>query len=318
MINQKGILDEYARYKYVLENIKDVIWELDTNLMFTFISPTVQEMTGYEDVEIVGHCMLDFLDSTSKQDTIKEIKKREASGNTGTSPLYDVKFVCKDGHTIWCEACVKPLFKDGTLICYVGTTRDISEKKMYEKNLKEMIAEQKWINKQLENLATFDTLTGAYNRTKFEYFVTCEIEKAEKYQTIFSIAMFDIDNFKQVNDGNGHDKGDLVLHDIATLIKNTIRATDRLFRWGGDEFIVLFPDISLENALVAAKKMKEAVQSYHFDIEGKAVTISLGVGAYESHENLDQLVSHVDKALLRAKKKGKNTIEKCDIFSINP
>lgn len=311
MISKNAILDEYARYKYVVENIKDVIWELDTNLVFTFISPTVKGMTGYNDCEIVGQCMLDFLTDKSKKAVMDQAKKRIANGNRGDSPLYDVKFICKDGHKIWCEVCVKPIFKDGTLICYIGATRDISEKKMYEKKLKEMIAEQKRINKQLENLATFDTLTGAYNRTKFEYFVTCETGKAKKYGTTFSIGIFDVDNFKKVNDVNGHDKGDLVLHDITTLIKNTIRATDRLFRWGGDEFIVLFPDLNIENALVVANKIIQAVQSYNFDIEGKAVSISFGVGSYDCYENMDQFISRVDKALLKAKANGKHTIEQC-------
>jgi len=311
MINKSGILDEYARYKNVVENIKDVIWELDTKLIFTFITPAVKKMTGYDDCEIIGQCMLNFLTNQSKKVIMDQVKKREASGNRDDSPLYDVKFICKDGRKIWCEVCVKPIFKDGALICYIGTTRDISEKKIYEKKLKEMIAEQKRINKQLENLATFDTLTGAYNRTKFEYFITCETEKAEKYGTTFSIGIFDIDNFKKVNDVNGHDKGDLVLHDITTLIKNTIRATDRLFRWGGDEFIVLFPDLNIENALVVANKIIEAVDSYHFDIEGNSISISFGIGSYNCYENMDQFISRVDKALLRAKATGKHAIEQC-------
>ncbi|MEA4813544.1 MAG: sensor domain-containing diguanylate cyclase [Oscillospiraceae bacterium] len=311
MITKKGILDEYSRYKYVVENIKDVIWELDTNMIFTFISPTVKGMTGYNDCEIIGRCMLDFLTDKSKKLIMDQVKKRRDIGSKGDSPLYDVKFVCKDGHKIWCEVCVKPIFKDETLICYIGTSRDISEKKMYEQKLKEMITQQKRTNKQLENLATFDMLTGTYNRRKFEYFVNCEVEKVERYGTTFSISMFDIDNFKQINDVNGHDKGDIVLHDIASLIKRTIRATDLLFRWGGDEFIVLFPDLSLENALVVANKIRETVYSYKFGIEVEAVTISLGIGTYNLGENMDQFVSRVDKALLRAKKNGKNTIEQC-------
>ena len=100
-------------------------------------------------------------------------------------------------------------------------------------------------------------------------------------------------------------------HDITTLIKNTIRVTDRLFRWGGDEFIVLFPDLNTENALVVVNKIIETVDSYHFDIEGKSISISFGIGSYNCYENMDQFISRVDKALLRAKATGKHTIEQC-------
>ena len=87
------------------------------------------------------------------------------------SSLYDVEFVCADGQTIWCEVCVKPIFRDNDLICYVGTTRDISEKKMSENKLREMLEGQKRINEQLEDMVSFDMLTGAYSRRKFEYYI---------------------------------------------------------------------------------------------------------------------------------------------------
>lgn len=310
-MSDKQILDEYARYKYVVENIKDVIWELDTNAVFTFISPTVKGLTGYEPEQMIGRRMPDFLTDKSRKYVLDRIEERRRNGIKGDSPLYDVEFVCKDGHTVWCEVCVKAIFKEGTLICYIGTTRDISEKKMYEKKLHDMLEEQKRINVQLENMATFDMLTGAYNRRRFEYFVGCETEKAVKFGTAFSISIFDIDDFKQINDLYGHNKGDRILRDIAALIKQTLRAADRLFRWGGDEFIVLFPDTCLKNALVAANKIKDTVHANTFDIEGKKVSVSLGVGSYDPVENMEQLVARVDKALLQAKNNGKNTVVIC-------
>ena len=308
-MSNNEILDEYARYKYVVENIKDVVWELDPKLVFTFVSPVAKGLTGYDAGQIVGKCMLDFLTNESRKLVLDRMEERRANGFKGDSPLYDVEFICKDGHVVWCEVCVKPIFKDGALICYIGTTRDISEKKMCEKKLHDMLEEQKQINKQLEFMATFDMLTGAYNRRKFEYFVTCEMEKAKNYGTAFSISIFDIDDFKRINDTNGHNKGDCILQDIAALIKHTLRATDRLFRWGGDEFIVIFPDLNLKNSIKVADKIKETVKARKFDIEGGEVTISLGVGAYDLSENIDQFIARVDKALLRAKKGGKNAVE---------
>lgn len=311
-MSNNEILDEYARYKYVVENIKDVIWELDTNLVFTFVSSTVKGLAGYDAEQIVGRYLLDFLTYESRNfilDQLKSKKGKRTSGIINDSPLYDVEFICIDGRTIWCEVCVKPIFKDNNLICYIGTTRDISEKKMYEKKLQEMLERQKRINEQLEDMVTFDMLTGAYSRRKFEYFIGQEIEKAERYGNPFSISIFDVDNFKQINDVNGHNKGDRVLQDITALIKHLLRKTDKLFRWGGDEFIVFFPDVNLKNALKITNKIRETIQSYEFDIEDKNVSVSLGVGTYVPSETPDQFVTRVDKALLRAKNNGKNLVE---------
>jgi diguanylate cyclase (GGDEF)-like protein len=173
-----------------------------------------------------------------------------------------------------------------------------------------MLEGQKRISEQFEDMATFDALTGAYNRRKFKYFIEREIEKAEKYGNPFSINMLDIDNFKQVNDVGGHNKGDHVLKDVVSLIKNTLRATDRLFRWGGDEFIILLPDLNMDNALKVADRLRERIESNILDSEGKGITVSLGIGTFEANETTDQFVARVDKALLRAKSSGKNIVVK--------
>ncbi len=311
-MSNNQILDEYARYKYVMENIKDVIWEVDPTASFTFISPSIKWMVGYEADQMIGHCILEFLTADSRKYLSEQLNKpldETAKNNINRSYLYDVEFICKDGSTIWCEVSVKPVYKDESLICYIGISRDCSEKKMYEKKLHEMIEGQKHINEKLEDMVTFDMLTGAYNRRKFEHFIGLEIEKAEYYGNPFSINIFDIDNFKQINDINGHNKGDLVLQDITAVIKRTIRATDKLFRWGGDEFIVLFPDVNLQNALKVSNKIRDAIGAYAFDIDGKRVSLSMGIGEYTPNENPDQFVKRVDEALLRAKSNGKNTIE---------
>lgn len=311
-MKNEEILDESTRLKYILENMKDVIWEVDANAVFTYISPTIKRMVGYEAKEMIGQCILDFLTVDSRNylvGLLNDTENKAGNADIYHSTLYDVEFVCKDGNTIWCEVNVKPIYKDNTLICYIGISRDISEKKVYEKKLQEMLEMQKQINSQLENFAAYDLLTGAYNRRKFENFLKQEIEKTSKDEGQFSIGMFDIDNFKRINDMNGHNKGDRVLQDITALIKKMLRPTDKLFRWGGDEFIILFPDAKLNEALTSTNLMREAISCNEFDIEGKTVSVSFGVGAYERYETSDHFVNRVDKALLRAKQNGKNVIE---------
>lgn len=313
MSNETGDnFDEYARYKFVIENIKDVIWEMDKNLVFTFVSPTSKAMVGYDVEELVGRCILDFLTTASKTRLLELWKQnlhKRIEGNFKNTLLYDVKMICKNGKAIWCEVCVRPVYNGNNFTGYIGTTRDISEKKRYENKLKRYVKELKDKNRQLEDLATLDMLTGAYNRRKFEYSLSLEIQKKEKYDSPFSIIVLDVDNFKRINDDNGHENGDRILQDVTALIQNTLRATDKLFRWGGDEFIILLPELSLDNARKVADRVRETIELFDFDIINKEVTVSLGVGTYSSNETPDQFVTRVDNALLKAKFNGKNKVE---------
>lgn len=303
---------DYARYKYIIENIKDVIWELDPKMYFTFVSPTAYAMSGYTAEEMVGCSILEFLTPESKAQIRKQwertVPKRIDSKYTATI-LYDVQFLCKNGTMIWCEVCAQPIFKNNEFIGYIGTTRDVSEKKIYENDLKRYFEELGSKNKQLEDLANLDMLTGIYNRRKFESFVDSEIEKKKRFNTPFSIIMFDIDSFKEINDNNGHKKGDKILQDITVLVKNTLRISDILFRWGGDEFIILLPGLTIQKAFIVADRIKEAICLYKFEIQNAKVTVSLGVGEYITGEDLDQFVTRVDNALLKAKANGKNMVE---------
>jgi diguanylate cyclase (GGDEF)-like protein/PAS domain S-box-containing protein len=270
-------------------------------------------MTGYDCSEMTGRSMPDFLSEESRTYIRERWNQNLPIRVEGfVNPvLYDVEMICKNGEIIWCEVCVKPLFKDNIFVGYIGTTRDISEKKMFEKKTQRYLEELEQKNKQLEDLASLDMLTGVYNRRKFEYFVGLEIEKMVKYNSPFSIIIFDIDNFKSINDHYGHETGDRILQDITTITRNTLRTTDKLFRWGGDEFIILLHDFTLQKACQVADNVRTAIQAYNFDIKNKDVTVSLGVGDYALNESLDQLITRADNALLKAKYKGKNKAECC-------
>lgn len=303
--------EEYARYKYVIENIKDIIWQMDTNMIFTYVSPTAKESIGYEPDELIGKSILDIVTTESKMELLYYWKKRLESRINGKYDkviLYDVQIESKEGKIIWHEVSVKPVFEDQSFLGYIGTSRDISEKKALDNKITKYIKELKEKNSKLDELATLDMLTGAYNRRKFEYYVKECIEKNEKYGSPFSITIFDIDHFKRINDSYGHKKGDQILQEISAIVKRALRDTDRLFRWGGDEFIILLPDITLKNAYKVAKKVRSTIEKYDFGIQSKEVTVSLGLGEYKIGENLDQFVSRADTVLLEAKANGRNKI----------
>lgn len=311
--DQKCQLYEYNRYKYIIENIKNIIWEMKMDFTYTFVSPNVKDLTGYEPEDLVGRKMPDFLVEESRNYVfnlvIRYVNKRIA-GDTEEIVLHDVQFICKNGLVKWFEVSAKPMFEGGRFVGYIGTTRDITEKKEYEIQLRKYIHELKTMNAKLEKIATVDALTGAYNRRKFDDDLNLIIGNKENCGIPFSLIFLDIDHFKTINDCFGHKRGGCVLRCISRLIIENIRVTDRLFRWGGDEFILILPEANLESAKNVAEKIKNIIQYHDFGI-GQKITISIGIGEYKPDENIDQIIVRVDNALLKAKSKGRNRVASC-------
>lgn len=309
----KNQLNEYKRYKYIIENIKDIIWEMSGDFIYTFVSPNAKNMTGYEVEELIGRKMIDFLAEESRKYVLdrsrQQINKR-LNRDAEEIVLYDVQFRCKEGSFKWFEVSMQPNFEAGRFIGYIGTTRDITEKKEYECQLKKYISELKLTNAKLEQMATVDVLTGAFNRRKFDDDLNSIIRCGKDQDIPFSLIFLDIDHFKMINDRHGHKTGDFVLQSISRLIRENVRSTDRLFRWGGEEFILILPDANLDSAICVAEKIRIIIQDYDFAI-GERITISLGVGEYKFNEDIDQIIVRIDNALLKAKTRGRNRVAAC-------
>jgi diguanylate cyclase (GGDEF)-like protein len=171
-------------------------------------------------------------------------------------------------------------------------------------------------NIELEKLATTDKLTGAYNRIKFEEIIEKEIERIRRYRLPFSMIMFDIDRFKEANDTYGHNVGDYVLRTIADMVKGNIRTLDYFVRWGGDEFVIIVPECTCNEAYALAEKIRRIAEDYRFDQVGK-VTISSGVVEALESDTEDSLVKRADDALYKAKGEGGNRSEAIKNVSIN-
>lgn len=165
---------------------------------------------------------------------------------------------------------------------------------------------------QLEILANTDPLTQIYNRRKFIEICEVELNRFIRHHHAFSIFMLDIDDFKKINDSHGHDVGDIVIKDVADLIRNTTRGSDYFARWGGEEFIIMSPDSDLEGRCVLAEKVVTLVGNHQFEKAG-TVTISLGVTtSIENDTDLDEIIKRADHALYQAKHDGKNQYQVSD------
>lgn len=163
-------------------------------------------------------------------------------------------------------------------------------------------------NRELVELSIKDPLTGVYNRKKFDDTVDQWICLSRRYGYPFSLILFDIDNFKAVNDTYGHIVGDRVLKEVAVLIKQSIREPDVFARWGGDEFAILLPQTDLPQARSLAERLKEQIAENNPLRKPTEITCSFGVTQFEDTDTKYSLLSRVDDLLLAAKTGGKNRI----------
>lgn len=168
--------------------------------------------------------------------------------------------------------------------------------------------------KKLEVLSTQDFLTGLYNRGHITQILQDELERAQRYNSTFSVAVLDLDDFKKINDTYGHNVGDKVLQNVSRCLQTHVRKTERIGRWGGEEFLVLFPNTKENDAFQVCQKLNQALKETDFR-EIPAVTISIGVCEYRKEHDLTYLISQADKALYRGKQEGKNQVVSCSMSS---
>ncbi|HKJ68529.1 MAG TPA: diguanylate cyclase [bacterium] len=172
--------------------------------------------------------------------------------------------------------------------------------------------------RQVKEMAIKDSLTGLYNRRFFEEEMKKELTRAQRYHSSVSFLILDIDHFKQVNDTYGHLKGDEILKELAQIISHSARSSDIPVRYGGEEFVIILPETSLDGALVIAERLRDRVENHPFrlsddgntDPEEISITISIGISNASASKMVtsDELVAQGDKALYHAKKNGRNRV----------
>ena len=173
------------------------------------------------------------------------------------------------------------------------------------KTSRDLLREQ---NEMLKKLSITDGLTGLYNHRYTTDLLARFIEENSRYGNPLSIAMFDIDNFKKINDIYGHLFGDEVLVKIANMIESSLRKTDISGRYGGEEFMVIFVQTNLQGAAESAKRIVSGAEKLKWDDTDLKITLSAGV-CQRNEEDLTKLISKADELLYTAKKKGKNRVE---------
>jgi len=174
-----------------------------------------------------------------------------------------------------------------------------------------LAADLKHAREGLEQLSDTDELTGLKNRRAFNAALDIESKKAIRYKRMFSVLMLDADDLKSVNDKHGHAVGDKLIISIARVIQDSLRETDVLARYGGDEFVVILTETPHERAIEVAERIRVAVENTSFSADSERIssTISIGVSSFtQDVEQQDGIMSRADKKLYESKRKGKNAI----------
>lgn len=164
----------------------------------------------------------------------------------------------------------------------------------------------------MANAAYYDELTQVFNRNYISQAFEAEFKRAKALHTSFPVILFDIDHFKQVNDTHGHDAGDFVLRELMSIVKNSgLRERDLLGRWGGEEFILLLSNSSIERAEEVAEKTRSVVEGHTFKYDGKVIPVTISIGCAnvaKDHKNYIDLYKEADQALYHSKENGRNQV----------
>jgi len=179
-----------------------------------------------------------------------------------------------------------------------------------EERVKQLEGELEEVSEKMHE----DQLTGALNRRGMDEAMDREIKRADRQQTSVSVALLDIDNFKQLNDTLGHQAGDQALVHLTTVIKETLRPTDEVARYGGEEFIIIMSETALEEAMATITRLQRELTKKFFlhNNERKLITFSAGVALRITNEAAEDVIARADKAMYQAKKAGKNRVVAAD------
>lgn len=319
-IAAEKIRDSEAHYRLLTEDVSDVVWKLDRDHRFTYISPADERLRGYRADEVIGRDFTEMMTEDGVEAVKQAFQQWQNAAQNGMKPRTFTVVAqqrCKDGRTIWAEILSTPeRDAQGEITGYHGISRDISERKQMEDKVRQ--------------LAFYDALTKLPNRRMLNDRL-CQTIAATKRSGCHAAVMFlDLDNFKPLNDAHGHVVGDLLLVEVADRLRKCVREMDTVARFGGDEFVVMINELQADRAesikqadMVAEKIRASLAEPYVLKVRHEGMpeitvthncTISIGVMVFRDYEGeQDDILMRADAAMYQAKDAGRNSIRFCDL-----
>jgi diguanylate cyclase (GGDEF)-like protein/PAS domain S-box-containing protein len=285
------------RYRLLAENAWEIIWTASLDGTINYISPAVERVRGFTPEEAMRQSLEETHPPRSAARVVDFYRRLIAAIEVGDEPPVirgEHEYYRKDGTIMEGELQVIPhVDTDGRVVELLGVTRDISERKAHEA--------------ELTRLAGTDAVTGVWNRRHGEGLLAADLALARRNGCPLSALMLDIDHFKTINDTYGHQAGDQVLTTIARRMLATVRGTDIVARWGGEEFVIVLRDCALDEAMAIAEKIRAEIADNPVKDVG-AVSASIGVAELRPEEDLSSWMARADGALYQAKRSGRNAV----------
>jgi diguanylate cyclase (GGDEF)-like protein/PAS domain S-box-containing protein len=314
---ERRLIEE--RHRLLAENARDVIWTMAPDGSITSVSQAVEGLRGLTPEEAMVQPIEQIHPPYSLAISLGYFTQLVEDLQAGRAPQSfrgELEYYCRDGSTVWMDVIALPVLDEqGTFLELLGVSRDITERKRTALELQQARAEAEAANqallaanRKLVLLATTDGLTGLWNRRELDERVRREIDRADRYGADLSLVLFDIDHFKDVNDHFGHLAGDQVLVELGRRVEAQLRSCDGVGRWGGEEFLVLMPHCTAEQARQMAERLRQRVEAEPFAVVGR-VTISSGVVQRRPWESAEAWFHRLDQVLYRAKERGRNRVE---------
>jgi diguanylate cyclase (GGDEF)-like protein/PAS domain S-box-containing protein len=285
---------DLERFRFVFDAVSNGILVADAKTgTFTDVNAAGCAMFGYYRDELIGFD-IDKISSGvppyTRSDAIELLAKDPEAAHT-----FEWLCKAKDGHLLWAEISLRRVELAQHSVD-LAVVHDITERKRRHDD----------VTRQ----ANVDTLTNLPNRRAFDDVFQQEIARSRRYDRPLCAAIGDIDHFKSINDTFGHQVGDVVLEKLATLMGNSLRATDYVARWGGEEFTILLPETRLDAAEELLNRLRTDIANYVIPEIGRAVTLSFGVTACTKPDDADDLLERADRALYTSKQTGRNKVTK--------
>ncbi len=278
-----------------------LITDLSGNVVY--VNSRFSTFTGYALEEIAGQNPRILSSGETPPEVYRKLWETILSGQIWQGDLLNKR---RNGRFFWESIAIAPIKdSEGKVSHYVGIWNDSTEHKQSEERTAKSL-------KEFERQSRTDDLTGQYNRRHIFVELEKEVERAKRYTRKLSGMMIDIDDFKLINDRHGHLIGDRVIKAFATVISKSIRKIDILGRYGGDEFLVLLPEATLDTATLVAKRIQKNLEEYHQNVLADIgnLTASIGLIAFDALQDPHRtaFIERIDHALLRSKRAGKNTV----------
>jgi diguanylate cyclase (GGDEF)-like protein/PAS domain S-box-containing protein len=305
---EQKLKDSEARHRLLAEFATDMVFQLDCDLVRSYVSPACREILGYEPEELLGIAPA-AMAHPDDAERVAGIFGSLIAGDLERASISN-RIRHRDGRWVWVDTELR-LLRDaqrGTPTGIIGSLRDASKRKEAEDRLEQD-------NRQLASQAAKDGLTGLLNRRSFDEALDREFRRAKRESTPLGLVMIDVDKFKSFNDLYGHPAGDACLRSVSAAIAGMLqRPGDSAARYGGEEFAVLLPNTDEAGAIEVAERIRIAVKELkrqHSGTRRNCVTISAGAAAIASGATLssaDGLVQAADCALYAAKHAGRDHV----------